>query len=230
MNIFSALIARQSDRLALSVLKMADASFKAYSGPGYTHMHGGGLLVPADYRSRFKGRNRRRLALIWKLVRKTLSAQDRLLRPSWSRHPLAATPAACPETGPELVKTHRASAMCRAAPRPMHPFVKNWQLCGVMAPRWMLPLPRRRQNAATFTCSEPSSAVPRPSPGYYRAARMSPRSARAARTSARVAWSSAFATVPGANRAGAQQQLGQMSSTHRRTGEMPSELSNHSGT
>ena len=39
-----------SDRLALSVLKMADATFKAYSGPGYTHMHGGGLLVPNDYR------------------------------------------------------------------------------------------------------------------------------------------------------------------------------------
>jgi hypothetical protein len=38
------------DRLALATLKMADATFKAYSGPGYTHMHGGGLLVPNDYR------------------------------------------------------------------------------------------------------------------------------------------------------------------------------------
>jgi len=38
------------DRLALAVLKMADASFGPYSGAGYTHMHGGGLLVPADYR------------------------------------------------------------------------------------------------------------------------------------------------------------------------------------
>ena len=39
-----------ADRLALSVLKMADATFKGYSGPGYTHMHGGGILLPGQSR------------------------------------------------------------------------------------------------------------------------------------------------------------------------------------
>ena len=28
---------------------MADAVFRTYSGAGYTHIHGGGFLVPADY-------------------------------------------------------------------------------------------------------------------------------------------------------------------------------------
>ena len=37
------------DHLAQSVLKMADATFAAYSGPGYTHISGGGLLAPSDY-------------------------------------------------------------------------------------------------------------------------------------------------------------------------------------
>ena len=36
--------------LCLSVLKMADATFQAYRGLGYTHCRGGGLLVPGDYR------------------------------------------------------------------------------------------------------------------------------------------------------------------------------------
>jgi len=38
-----------ADRLALSVLKMADATFKAYSGPGYTHMHGGGVSAQRPF-------------------------------------------------------------------------------------------------------------------------------------------------------------------------------------
>jgi hypothetical protein len=38
------------ERMELSVLKMVDAAFKAYSGPGYMHNSGGALLQPADYR------------------------------------------------------------------------------------------------------------------------------------------------------------------------------------
>ena len=38
------------ERMELSVLKMVDAAFKAYSGPGYMHSSGGALLQPADYR------------------------------------------------------------------------------------------------------------------------------------------------------------------------------------
>ena len=38
------------ERMELSVLKMVDASFKAYSGPGYMHSSGGALLQPADFR------------------------------------------------------------------------------------------------------------------------------------------------------------------------------------
>lgn len=37
------------DRLALSVLNMSDAVFKAYGGAGYVHSSGGGLLHPADF-------------------------------------------------------------------------------------------------------------------------------------------------------------------------------------
>jgi len=37
------------DRLALSVLNMGDALFKAYGGAGYTHSAGGGLLQPQDF-------------------------------------------------------------------------------------------------------------------------------------------------------------------------------------
>lgn len=37
------------DRLALSVLKMANATFKGYGGAGYIHSGGGGLLHPADF-------------------------------------------------------------------------------------------------------------------------------------------------------------------------------------
>lgn len=39
-----------AERLCLSVLKMADATFKAYSGPGYMHINGGAMLQPADFR------------------------------------------------------------------------------------------------------------------------------------------------------------------------------------
>jgi hypothetical protein len=39
----------QDERLSLSVLKLVDATFKAYSGhAGYTHMSGGALLTPQD--------------------------------------------------------------------------------------------------------------------------------------------------------------------------------------
>jgi hypothetical protein len=37
------------DRLALGVLKMANATFKGYGGAGYVHFGGGGLLEPADF-------------------------------------------------------------------------------------------------------------------------------------------------------------------------------------
>ncbi len=37
------------ERLALSVLKMADASFSAYAGYGYMSYNGGAVLTPADY-------------------------------------------------------------------------------------------------------------------------------------------------------------------------------------
>jgi hypothetical protein len=40
----------QDERLSLSVLKLVDATFKAYSGhAGYTHMSGGALLTPQDF-------------------------------------------------------------------------------------------------------------------------------------------------------------------------------------
>jgi hypothetical protein len=37
------------ERLCLGVLKMVDASFKAYDGPGYMHYSGGGGLLPNDF-------------------------------------------------------------------------------------------------------------------------------------------------------------------------------------
>ena len=37
------------DRLALGVLKMANATFKGYGGAGYIHSAGGGLLHPGDF-------------------------------------------------------------------------------------------------------------------------------------------------------------------------------------
>ena len=37
------------DRLALGVLKMANATFKGYGGAGYVHSGGGGLLQPGDF-------------------------------------------------------------------------------------------------------------------------------------------------------------------------------------
>ena len=37
------------DRLALSVLRMANATFKGYGGAGYVHSGGGGLLTPGDF-------------------------------------------------------------------------------------------------------------------------------------------------------------------------------------
>ena len=37
------------ERMSLAVLRMADATFSAYSGPGYTHNQGGAILTPADF-------------------------------------------------------------------------------------------------------------------------------------------------------------------------------------
>ena len=37
------------ERMSLAVLCMTDATFSAYSGPGYTHNQGGAILTPADF-------------------------------------------------------------------------------------------------------------------------------------------------------------------------------------